>query len=71
MPLDEYSRFIEKLIIPYAKYLHELDKESRFFNDSVWGKMAYSLQGCNEMKQKLISYEGVYLRLGGHIDAER
>lgn len=71
MALDEYSRFIEKLIIPYAKYLHELDKESRFFNDSVWGKMAYSLQGCNEMKQKLISDEGVYLRLGGHIDVER
>ena len=71
MALDEYSRFIEKLIVPYAKHLHELDKESRFFNDGVWGKMAYSLQGCNEMKQKLISDEDFYLSLGGNADAER
>lgn len=66
LALDEYGRFIEKMILPYIGKLHELDKDSRFIAQSIWGQMAKSLYGCREIQQKLSSNDGYYLRLGGN-----
>lgn len=62
--LNEYSRFVEKLITPYVGKLSELDRNSRFIGSSVWGQMAATLNGCNQLVQKLTSDEVHYLNLG-------
>lgn len=63
--INEYGRFVEKLIIPYAGRLSELDRNSHFIEKSIWGQMAASLSGCNELRKRLASDEVHYLSLGG------
>lgn len=65
MALDEYGRFVEKLIIPYVGRLNELDNDSHFIETSTWGQMAVSLSRCDNLKSKLVSDEIYYLSLGG------
>lgn len=68
MTIDEYGRFVEKMIIPYVGKLSELDRDSHFIEKGTWGKMAHSLTGCNEIRQKLTSGSTYYLSLGGTVD---
>ncbi len=51
--IDEYGRFIEKLVVPYAGKLSELDSSDRFIKQGTWGQIANTLSSCQEMKKAL------------------
>lgn len=51
--LDEYGRFIQKLILPYIGVLSELDKNEKFIEKGIWGAIANTLNICSEMSEKL------------------
>ena len=51
--LDEYGRFIQKLIIPYAGTLSELDRNEKFIEKGTWGAIADTLNLCSEMRDKI------------------
>lgn len=51
--IDEYGRFIEKMIMPYAGRLSELDGSSKFIEKGTWGTIANSLIGCRQLKQQI------------------
>ena len=51
--IDEYGRFIEKLVVPYAGKLSELDSSDRFIKQGTWGQIANTLSSCHEMKKAL------------------
>lgn len=51
--IGEYGRFIEKLVVPYAGKLSELDSSDRFFEQGTWGQIANTLSSCQEMKKAL------------------
>lgn len=65
MAINEYGRFVEKLIVPYVGRLSELDRSSHFIEKSTWGQMAASLSRCTELRKKLTSDEVHYISLGG------
>ncbi len=51
--IDEYGRFVEKLVVPYAGRLSELDSSNQFIEQGTWGQIANTLSGCKEMKKTL------------------
>jgi len=59
--IDEYGRFVEKLIVPYAGMLSELDKNSMLVEQSTWGYIAGTLTGCRELKQRIAETNVFYL----------
>lgn len=63
--LDEYGRFIQKLIIPYAGILSELDKNEKFIEKGTWGAIANTLNICSEMREKLSAPEELLLTMKG------
>lgn len=63
--LDEYGRFIQKLIIPYAGILSELDKNEKFIEKGTWGAIAKTLSICSEMREKLSAPEELLLTMEG------
>ena len=63
--LDEYGRFIQKLIIPYAEILSELDKNEKFIEKGTWGAIANTLSICSEMREKLSAPEELLLTMKG------
>lgn len=63
--LDEYGRFIKKLIIPYVGILSELDKNEKFIEKGTWGAIAETLSICSEMREKLNAKEELLLTLKG------
>lgn len=63
--IDEYGRFIEKLIMPYAGKLSELDESNQFIEKGTWGQIAGTLTGCRELKQ-LVNDNMIYrFSIGG------
>ncbi len=66
--IDEYGRFVEKLIIPYAGMLSELDKNEKFIEKGAWGKIASTLSVCGEMRKQLNSQEPLMLSMKGEND---
>lgn len=63
--LDEYGRFIQKLIIPYAEILSELDENEKFIEKGTWGAIANTLSICSEMREKLSAPEELLLTMKG------
>ena len=63
--LDEYGRFIQKLIIPYAGVLSELDKNEKFIEKGTWGAIAKTLSICSEMREKLSASEELLIDMKG------
>ena len=63
--IQEYGRFVEKMIIPYVGELHEFDKSSRLLDSSSWNNIAKSLSGCEELKNKLLYSSGYLLTQEG------
>lgn len=63
--IDEYGRFVQKLIIPYAGMLSELDKNEKFIEKGTWGKIAKTLSVCGEMRKQLNSQEPLMLSMKG------
>lgn len=64
--IDEYSRFVEKMISPYVGRLSELDKNSKFIDKGAWGKIAGTLEGCRDLKQQ-IANNNVYILTDGGV----
>ena len=64
MAIDEYGRFVERMIVPYVGKLSELDSDSFLIEKSVWGRMAGTLNGCKEIRQKINSNDIFYVCLG-------
>ena len=63
--IDEYGRFIEKLVVPYAGRLSELDSSDRFIKQGTWGQIANTLSGCQEMKTALAGTPSYFFMLEG------
>lgn len=63
--IDEYGRFIEKLVVPYAGKLSELDSSDRFIKQGTWGQIANTLSSCHEMKKALGSAPSYCFMLEG------
>ena len=61
--IDEYGRFVEKLIVPYAGKLSELDRHNQFIEKGTWGYISRTLIGCKELKQKITQNHTYYLTL--------
>jgi hypothetical protein len=59
--IDEYGRFVEKIILPNVGNLSELDKDSRFIEAGTWGTIAHTLEGCRELKQRISGGNIYYL----------
>lgn len=61
--LDEYGRFVEKLIVPYAGKLSELDRYNQFIEKGTWGTISHTLISCKELKNKITENHIYYLTL--------
>lgn len=63
--IDEYARFVESLISPNVGKLSEMDKNSKFIDEGAWGKIAGTLEGCNDIKKQLVNNNVYVLSNGG------
>ena len=59
--IDEYGRFVENLIVPYAGKLSELDRHNQFIEKGTWGTIAHTLVGCKDLKQRISQTHIYYL----------
>ena len=63
LSLDEYSRFISSLILPYTGVLSELDKDSKFIAKGPWGKIGNTMISCSLMKNILASNDELIIEM--------
>lgn len=63
--IDEYGRFIEKLIIPYTGLLSELDSNVQIIEEGTWSTIAKTLSICSEMRKQLSAQEELLLTMKG------
>lgn len=68
--IDEYGRFVEKLIVPYAGKLSELDRHSQFIESGTWGKIAGTLSSCRELRKQIVENRVYLLSMGGIEDED-
>ncbi len=61
--IGEYSEFIEKMIVPYAGLLSELDKDSKFIDSGPWGRIAKTRLNCDEIKKRLTAQEKLVIEM--------
>jgi hypothetical protein len=61
--IDEYGRFVEKMIVPYAGKLSELDRRNKFIEKGTWGTIAHSLTGCKELRQQIYENDSYLLSM--------
>ena len=57
--IDEYGRFVEKMIVPYAGKLSELDRHNRLIEKGTWGTICHTLVSCRNLKEQ-ISQKHIY-----------
>ena len=69
--IDEYGRFVEKMIVPYAGKLSELDRHDQFIEKGTWGAISHTLIGCKELKQRITQNHTYYLTLEEANNGER
>ena len=69
--MEEYSRFLERLIVPYIGLLSELDKNTKFITKGSWGQMANTLSECKGLREKIKNKEVYYLDMEVTEDADR
>ena len=62
--IDEYGRFVEKMIVPYVGRLSELDKKNKFIEKGTWGTISHSLAGCKELRQQIRENNTYLLSMG-------
>ncbi|MBR4896231.1 MAG: hypothetical protein IKZ41_07375 [Clostridia bacterium] len=62
--LDQYKRFIEKMISPHLGMLSELDKNDMLFDTGAWGKIVKSIEDCNRFQDLLVDNHTYYLETG-------
>ena len=59
--IDEYGRFIEKMIVPYVGKLSELDRHDQFIDKGTWGTIANTLTNSRDLKQMISQKRTYYL----------
>lgn len=69
--IEEYGRFVEKMIVPYVGKLSELDKKDKFIDKGTWGTISHSLAGCKELRQQICENNTYFLSMGKAQDDER
>ena len=69
--MEEYGRFLERLIVPYIGLLSELDKNTKFITKGSWGQMANTLSECKGLREKIKNKEIYYLDMEVTEDADR
>mgnify|MGYP007027121057 CR=1 FL=1 len=69
--IDEYGRFVQKLMAPNAARISELDRSEKFIEKGTWGKIANTLSVCGEMRRQLQAPETFMLSLKGDDDEQR
>lgn len=62
--ITEYGRLVEKMIVPYAGKLSELDKNNALIETGTWGTIANTLEGCQALKQRISAGTVYYLGQG-------
>ena len=63
--IEEYSEFVEKMIVPHIGLLSELDKDSKFISKGSWGRIATTRLNCEEIKNKLNMQDRLVIEMGG------
>ena len=63
--IQEYGRFVEKLIIPYVGELNELDTSVRTFQKGSWQQIANTFNGCSEIRNQIENRNTFMLSAGG------
>ena len=63
--IAEYGRFVERLIVPYAGQLSELDKHDRFIESGTWGTISKTLEDCKKLSVQFDSKYTYVLDMGG------
>ena len=63
--LDEYGRFVQRLINPYVGMLSELDKNDKFIEKGTWGEIANTLSICADMREKISEPEALLIAMKG------
>lgn len=66
--IDEYGRFVQKMVIPYAGKLSELDRNEKFIEKGTWGKIASTVSICGEMRKQLSTERPMLLSMKGEHD---
>ena len=61
MVLEEYGRFIEKIVKPNASKLVEFDPMEDKLINTIWGSRANSFRECEDIKEKLLSNKRYYI----------
>lgn len=61
--IDEYGRFIQKMIVPYVGALSELDRSVKLIDKGVWSEIANTLSMSGEMRKRLLSQEPLMLNM--------
>ncbi len=59
--MNEYRRFVENLIVPYAGKLSELDAKNPFIEKGTWATICNTLKGCNDLKTRITQNHTYYL----------
>ena len=63
--IEEYGRFVEKLIVPYVGKLSEFDNSNMLIDDSSWSNIAKTLTGCRKLQNQLAGCDKFVLTEGG------
>ena len=63
--IEEYGRFVEKLIVPYVGKLSEFDNSNMLIDDSSWSNIAKTLTGCRKIQNQLAGCDKFVLTEGG------
>ena len=60
---DEYCRFMESAILPYAERLREMDRTDRMLIDGKWEQRVESLRSMREIQKYIRSNKEYYLAI--------
>ena len=63
--IEEYGRFVEKLIVPNVGELSELDSSVKLISKGPWMQIADTFSGCKDMRNQIADMNTFLLTSGG------
>ena len=63
--IEEYGRFVEKLIVPNVGELSELDSSVKLISKGPWMQIADTFSGCKDMRNQIAGMNTFLLTSGG------
>ena len=67
--LDEYGKFLNRVIIPITPKLAEFDINDVYLKDGIWESRSNSLMELEELKRKIYNVSQLQIREMDHIYA--